>query len=385
MQDVATSSARGDEHWSWFTVDEMPRAGSFFSFSRVAVTQTGEVKVAYQGVDESSGTLKQVLELGTLSSGANQFTTQVASQAAPGGFPSIDVDSNGKAHIAWDNGGAIRYFSEASGESTVASLPPGSLGRPQLSLDSKDLPHIVWNQQNGSSNNIMYIKKETPTSTSFTTPLAVANPAHYDPAAAGAFGIPSISTNKKAKNNVWADKVHVAFPAFAQSGINVHYKKTTPHPTVMLVLSGVTDKLLNDKLNTMPNLKKLMNTNPTINAKVATRFPDTTMASQATMFTGLKIKNHKIPGDNFGTGTTTYSFLPTQGTGVNQVNTLLSNAGVKTIYDALGNVKKSKAVIIDMYSKGTTATPPDKKVDLNVDFKPGRNINILFKSQEQRQ
>ena len=59
------------------------------------------------------------------------------------------------------------------------------------------------------------------------------------------------------------------------------------------------DAELNDHLNDMPNLEKLLDDHTnSVNTPVNTKFPPTTFSSTASQLTGLYPKDHKVPGDN---------------------------------------------------------------------------------------
>lgn len=245
-------------------------------------------------------------------------------------------------------------------------------------MDTENNPHIVWADLDANDKGLLkYLKGENNGGTvTFPDPaLLLANAS--DSVTLGEIRFPLVDTNKLAKDNDWEDKVFAGWLETTDSTA-IKFMRTTPHVTLLLVIDGIDKDYVTNNLGSMPNLQKLFNEYPTIDATALSSLPATTMSAQAEMFTGMKPKTSKVIGDNFVTATgTEFKFLPDNSPDTSAINNFLSSNGVKTLFDYLDDAKRSKAAIPAIYTQGINTARPDFLSQAQVDFSAGSVLNEL--------
>ncbi len=285
-------------------------------------------------------------------------------------LPDLDVDSNGIAHFVWqtiDPGtskGRIKYAtSDSLNEKIVAETKIGaSQARASIALDSQDDPLVAWVDKESMgptpplNGTIFYSKGNNSGGVvTFGSPIEVVNSSEYSPEAPF-FEFSQVMTNKNSKTD-WTDRVYIGWLDYNpfNNQMFIKIKKTVPHLTMLLVIDGYSSDFLMKNLDLMPNLKDLLKNNPKINGSAKVPLPGNTFSSQASLFTGLHVSKHKIHGDNIAINGTDYLLFDDP----DKVNQILSNENIKTIYDYLAEIGKSKAVLGNMYQKGAGYNRPD--------------------------
>ncbi|MFH1073177.1 MAG: S8 family serine peptidase [Nanoarchaeota archaeon] len=373
LWDVATSGYRTDDNWKWITVSQVPRLGLYYDTSKVDTDKDGNIHVVFrQGSN---------LNYSKIVGYAPDFNIKIDGGAPPAlWFPWLDVDLEGRGHVAWQSGSKVYYTiidpaGSAGTKQLVANLNSlDSFSRPSVAADGEGDPHISWKDKGSDSKDkLMYRKGEnTGGSVSFLDPATILVDAGNFTGASGQITYPVLDTNKLAQGKDWEDKVTVGWIDI-QDLTFFKVKQTLPHVTLLLILDGIDKEFLDNNLQNMPNLAQLINDNPILDASVLTPFPGTTMSTQAAMFTGVKPKTHHVIGDNFK-ASQAYYFMPESGGSPNdadEVNNVLQSPPLSTVFDSLTTAKRSKAGIPAIIRKGIQGNRPDHNPAITIDFSTG--------------
>ena len=79
----------------------------------------------------------------------------------------------------------------------------------------------------------------------------------------------------------------------------VKSKRELPHVVLNLMIDGLSNEMLDDNLENMPNLKSLIEGNDTARVFIEPSFPYLTFPTHTNQLTGLWPSQHYIQGDQF--------------------------------------------------------------------------------------
>ncbi|MGV8171645.1 MAG: S8 family serine peptidase [Candidatus Woesearchaeota archaeon] len=389
--DIALTSAVND-NWHWIPVDEVGLTGSppsEFRNSKIAVDKDGDVHVVYPRSSDKSASSDTFIYYSKVHEFSRTGTGGVLPTHIPNSYTSDDVqpwiavDDNNVAHMVWqgtDSGYTIPgiYYarSDTMTAQLVARLNSVMLkAHPTITVDSRNDPIISWLYfDTNNTAHIYYIKGINPGAGSMTTfdnsgcsgadcgiEIVRSDDYYINPNIDDA----SIASTFR-PNDLWSDRIALSFVDVVNEKRRIKVKRTMPKTVIWLDIDGLSNEFLDEHLDSMPNLKALMEQNPTVRSTIDTGSSNT-ISSITQMFTGKYPKNTKVIGDNFEANSNSYNFISDSATPIDSLNNILGD----TIFSYLHNNHYSEAAITSLISKGVGTAPADKIIPIQVDFNSG--------------
>lgn len=394
-----TTIHKSPPHWRWTTIDESS-SGKIHSYSlhfpNLALDQQGIPHVAYISNKDTRREGESSIYYQKISGDYPYPEIEMLTTAPEFTYPGIDVGDDGTAYITWQSEDQI-YYRKGSfdhpeepqvlanlGDRFLGSRRPAVLAKPQLGVDAEGTLHILYLNSVDDAfyfedpNKLYdwymlnYIKgKKTDEGIDFLEPVTLSDSAEFlEPR--GEIAEPDLTISKLARKNDWIDKVYVSWLETNGPTV-VKYRRTTPHVVLVLIPGGMAEYTLFGQPDRIPQIQKLLEETNGVHSWAISSDPGTTMTSQASLFTGLLPKHHQIIGDNFKRGETEYHFVPDQSPALSEVDAILKDLDVPTLFDYLESNGRSKAGLPSIYAKGIGTQKPDFRVAPLIDFRFGRS------------
>ncbi|MBI2664462.1 S8 family serine peptidase [Candidatus Woesearchaeota archaeon] len=407
-RDIATASPRRG-NWRWMAVDERHGLTGFIGNGDLAVDKEGDVHVAYfrkedknspgssdsklfyskldAVIDNSSG--RAVSRILKWTQPAKVSDKEVAVHSSY--YPAIDVDLLTQAHIVWQGDGKIHYAKvdadivDASRddenalsilqivEEDVAVMNDMVVqSRPDIVVNSLQEPAVLYRDSGPGSRNTLFLVKSnesTYTAVDFAEPLNLIKANEYE-------DDPLINHNTLEINRYAGTFLEEMFAGWTEAADNerqFRFKKSMPHITFLIVLDGLDAETFRKQLDdgNLPKTEELLDQFKKLEGEALNTFPETTFSTYTSIMTGLKPKEHKVPGDRFKTFSQDYDFVQTP----DDINAHLSSKGILTLYDHLAENKLHSASF-SLIDKGIMPAGPSKIVNPGADFEGGSTTDF---------
>lgn len=390
---ITGTTIHGDG-WNYIPVAEygttsVPTFNYFYS--DIDVDNNGDIHIAWFGPEDplTPGTPKRVkyskVTDKTLSTPVQETVLATNHVANEHYRPSISVDKNELAHIVYQSGNDVRFISsDNTNDLSVGTINSGiSLSKATADVTRTGDPHVAWLDVDNGQIQFWYRQgKATPAGlVTFTKPAVQLVNASDFPGGVSIF-LPHIQTNKEFEQQTWTDKTYITWLEGSDvEGSAIKVKRTLPQLVFNLIIDGISQDMINQNIDQMPNLKQIFDNHQSAKISLATEPIASSLTTQTNMLTGAPTKDHKIHGNNFQWQNQLKKYVPVNADDLNDITDFLSQVGVRTIYQCLKDNGYSSAILGHMIHGGVTNTRPDFLAPFQGDLNSGTISNIATLDQ----